>query len=269
MQHSWDNNPDTVAARRGCVRRTRPSIRLFRLASGFALLAACSFQDFSSLQDGEAGGGDGDGDGNGDGDGDATGGTSTGDGDGDGSGGIGGTGGTSTGDGDGDGDGDTSGGMGGMGGMPVSVLENGSFETSSTAGWTIDPPGAVSSRHVFVQAPTGTVPAPDGIYELAFWHDTDSYEVTISQQVSDIPDGTYTLRGYFSRGPNLMVEFFARGCSDEDPQPEEIPVTDSNSFTLFIVEDIVVEGGECEIGISVSAGPGDWMNVDHITLTRE
>lgn len=229
----------------------RPRRRVLVWAAVLTGAYACSFQDFSSLQEGASGGG-----------GTATGGDASG-GDSSGSGGAS-TGGTSSGGGN-----PGVGGLGGMGGVPESFLSNGSFETSNTMGWDVVPSTALADRHVYVQTATGTVPTPDGIYELAFWHDTDTYQVTISQVVEDLEDGTYTLSGFFSRGPNLQVALFARDCSEEDPEPRDIPVTDSNSFTVFRLTDIEVSGGRCEVGLTVEGGPGDWMNVDMLTLTKE
>ena len=237
--------------------------RRFVLAVGgsMAWLAACSFQDFSSLDGGDdSGTGDGDGDGDGDtGSGGRTntssGGRSGNEG-GESSGGQG-----ETGDGDGD--------MGGMGGAPEPELLNPSFETGSTLNWEVSPSSAIASRHVYVQFPTGEVPAPDGNYELAFWHATDSYDLVVSQKLTGLSDGTYTFSGYFSRGANLLVTMFAKNCSAKDPTPKEIPSTDPSSFTRFSLTGIEVKGGSCEVGITVEGGPNDWMNADLFALTRE
>lgn len=237
-------------------------VRFIVLAVGgsMAWLAACSFQDFSSLD----GGGDGSGDGDGDGDSGSGGRTGTS------------SGGRSSSDGGassggkseaGDGDGDM-GGMG-MGGAPEPELLNPSFETGSTLNWEVSPASAISSRHVYVQFPTGEVPAPDGNYELAFWHATDSYDVIVSQKLTGLSDGTYTFSGYFSRGANLFVTMFAKNCSAKDPPPKEIPTTEPTSFTRFSLTDIEVKGGSCEVGITVEGGPNDWLNADLFALTRE
>lgn len=228
------------------ARLLRPLRRVVACAAALAGLGACSFQDFGSLQDGDGGSGN------------ATGGDS--------SGGTSGTGGTSGDGGQGPG---TGGAGGGMGGALDSAIVNGSFETGNTMDWDVVPSTALADRHIYVQAPTGSVPTPDGVYELAFWHGTDSYQVTISQTVEGLEDGTYTLAGFFSRGAGLQATLFARNCSGEDPDPLEIPATDPNSFTLFRLMGIEVSGGTCEVGVSVDAGPNHWMNVDLLTLTKE
>jgi hypothetical protein len=154
--------------------------------------------------------------------------------------------------------------------LPFSVLENGSFETGTTGGWTVVPVSAIADRHIYVEPPTGLVAAPDGVYQLASWHGTETYEVTISQQVDGLEDGTYTLQGYFMRGAGISVEMFARNCSTEDPTPVVIPATSTSSFTPFTLSGIEVVGGSCEVGLNVATtAPGQFMNADVITLTKE
>lgn len=244
---------------------TKKSVRLsgalvLAVVTAMGSLAACSFQNFDSLQDGKGSGdgdGDGDGDGNGDGDGDDSGGSP-------GSGGkaSGGSGASTGGD-------NSEGGAGGEEPIGESFLTNGSFETASTSDWTVSPSSALTDRHLFVQPPTGTVLSPDGTYQLAFWHDTDTYEATISQEMSDLEEGTYELRAYFSRGVGPTVTLFARDCSENDPEPLEIPVTDASSFTLFVIRDIEVTTDTCEVGLTVSAEPNHWVNVDHLTFSKK
>ncbi len=282
-QHSSDSEQGTHRRRR--VQRSR--LLLSGVVAGIALLASCSFQDFDVLQDGGAlgasggfagdtgsGGKDtssaGSNSGGSNSGGSHAGGSNSG---GSNSGGSN-SGGSHTG---GTGSSSAVGGMGGMGGEPStpgsllssSVLENGSFE-GSMDGWTVVPASAISARHIYVEAPTGTVAAPDGVYQLASWHGTDKYEVTLSQQVDGLEDGTYTLQGYFMRGPGMSVQMFARNCSPEDPAPVVIPATATSAFTPFTLSGVEVVGGSCEVGLEVSnAAPGQWMNADVITLTKE
>jgi hypothetical protein len=154
--------------------------------------------------------------------------------------------------------------------LASSVLENGSFEIGTTGGWTVVPASAIAARHIYVETPTGSVTAPDGVYQLASWHGTDTYAVTASQKVDDLEDGTYTLQGYFMRGPGISVELFARNCSTEDPTPVVIPATSTSAFTPFTLSGVEVVGGSCEVGVNITtSAPGQWMNADVITLTKE
>ncbi len=265
------DSPPLCSRPASAKRRTRSSYALL-LTCLFTVgwLGACSFQNFDELQEG---GGDGDGSDGTFGDGDGSGGT--------------------FGDGDGDGDSKSTGGSasrssggqtgagaegggtgeGGMGGEndtePTNLLGNPSFEMGSTAGWTVTPASALTNRHVFVQFPTGTVKAPDGYQELAFWHGSDSFEIEISQKLENLETGTYNLSAFFTRGPGLTATLFAKSCSSQDPDPLEVPVTDANSFTKFTLREIEVTSDTCVVGITVSAAPTEWMNVDGFSFEKE
>jgi hypothetical protein len=194
-------------------------------------------------------------------------------------GGQGGTAGTAGDGGDGNpgGDGNTGGstggtaGKGGTGGTgAVGELVNPSFESNSTAGWTVSPPEALTNRWIYTQAPTGTVPAPDGAYELATWHNMTGYQVEIYQNVTGLEDGTYTFSGFFSWGLVINdIYLFARNCGATDPDPMPVPTTPSDSFVQVSMTGIEVVGGSCEVGLYVDGSVNAWMNADNFALEPE
>ncbi|HEX6765600.1 MAG TPA: hypothetical protein VF103_08990, partial [Polyangiaceae bacterium] len=255
--------------------------------AGVALAAACSLQNFDYLQvpeegplggsSGSATGGNSGNSGNSGSESGGTSGTTTGGKGGSnptggtsGSGGLGGTAGAAgdTGEGGEATGGSSTGGTGGTG--AVGELVNPSFETNNTNGWTVSPAQALSSRWVYTQAPTGTVAAPDGAYELATWHNMTAYQVELSQRVTGLEDGTYTFSGYFSWG--LMINeiyLFARNCSDTDPDPMPVPATPSDSFIQVSLTGINVVGGSCEVGLYVDGSINAWMNADKFALEPE
>jgi hypothetical protein len=243
-----------------------------------ALLAGCSFQDFSSLNGGGVSGASGA----------SSAGTE--------SGASGGTEASSAG-----GDGETSGsagssvtaGKGGssqggtfqmeqggeageaMAGAPsggtgaVGQIVNPSFETASTSGWTVTPSDALSARHVYVQPPTGTINVPDGAYQLSTWHMTDTFEVEIFQTISGLEDGTYIFKGYFSLGVGLNgAQMFARNCGGAEVVPLDLePIT--MSFEMRQITGIEVVGGSCEVGIAIDSNPQNWLNADLFSFEKE
>jgi len=166
--------------------------------------------------------------------------------------------------------------MGGRGGAAgsggtgaVGELVNPSFESFSTAGWTVDPADAVANHYVFVQAPTGSVPVPDGAYELATWHQTEGFILEIYQRVRGLDDGTYTFSAMVSRGPNNEVYLFARNCGGADVDPLPIPETSATAFEPFALTGIEVDGGTCEVGLHIDANFNNWMNADDFALELE
>jgi hypothetical protein len=172
------------------------------------------------------------------------------------------------------------GGAGGVGGEDTGTggtgntgatgeLVNPSFESFSTTGWTVDPASALAKRYVYVQAPTGAVPAPDGAYELAVWHQTEGYSFEIYQAVTGLADGTYTFQGSFSRGEGFNEAYmFARNCGGDDSELP-IPPTDASAFTVFAITGIEVSGGSCEVGIAIDGNAVNWLNADKFSLEPE
>ncbi|HEX6276194.1 MAG TPA: hypothetical protein VFZ53_24300 [Polyangiaceae bacterium] len=185
-----------------------------------------------------------------------------------------GTAGEGGGEGGGDTGGSSTGGTAGKGGTAgtgaVGELVNPSFETNTTTGWTVSPPEALTNRWIYTQAPTGSVPAPHGAYELATWHNMTGYQVEIFQNVTGLEDGTYTFSGFFSWGLTINeIYLFARNCSDTDPEPMPIPTTPADSFVVVSMEGIEVVGGSCEVGLYVDGSVNSWMNADNFAFEPE
>jgi hypothetical protein len=152
----------------------------------------------------------------------------------------------------------------------VGAIVNPSFETASTFGWTVVPSQALSKKYIFVQWPVGAATVPDGSYELSTWHETDAFSLEIYQTILGIEDGTYTFKGYFSRGDGFdAVELFARNCGGPDPEPVPIPLTTPSQWLAVEVKGIEVVGGSCQVGMSMQSNPGNWLNADLFTFERE
>ena len=152
----------------------------------------------------------------------------------------------------------------------VGQLVNPSFETSNTLGWTVEPTEALTKRHAFVQLPQGTATVPDGAYEFSTWHMTDAVTGEIYQTVTGLEDGTYTFKGYFSRGDGFnSVSMFARNCGGTDPEPVPVPLTDPSQWLNVEVTGIEVTGGSCDVGLSIDSNPANWLNADQFTFAKE
>jgi hypothetical protein len=274
-------------------------------AAVLLLLASCSFQKFDYLENGAtsaagAGGGSAAGSGNQSGSDDNGGTEQTEAGGGGGSPGKGGSGGSpvasagedsggeagapgAAGDGGGGTDvggsaagGTNGGGMGGTGGMAgtgntgaTGEIVNPSFETGTTVGWTVEPADALSKRHAFVQYPPGASSVPDGTYEFSTWHMTDVYTVTLYQTITGLEDGTYTFKGYFSRGAQNAAVLFARNCGGTDPDPVDIPITAGTEWVAVSVTGIEVSGGSCEVGLGLDSQQENWLNADLFSFEKE
>ena len=167
--------------------------------------------------------------------------------------------------------------VGGEGGDPggggtgaVGELLNPSFENASTSGWTVDPNDALVEKYLFVQWPVGAGSVPEGEYELSTWHDMDAFTVELRQTILGIADGTYTFKGYFSRGDGFnSVTLFARDCGGTDPEPVPVPVTADSQWLAVELSGIEVVGGACEVGLRIDSNPNNWLNADLFSFEPE
>lgn len=165
------------------------------------------------------------------------------------------------------------GGTGGMAGTgntgATGEIVNPSFETGTTSGWTVEPADALSKRYAFVQYPQGASSVPDGTYEFSTWHMTDVYTVMLYQNITGLEDGTYTFKGYFSRGAQNSAVLFARNCGGTDPEPVDIPITAGTEWVAVSVTGIEVSGGSCEVGLGLDSQQENWLNADLFSFEKE
>lgn len=164
------------------------------------------------------------------------------------------------------------GGAGADGTDGTGELVNGSFETNSTAGWTVEPAKALQNppRYAFVQPPTSGAVVPDGSYEFSTWHAMDSYTVHLYQTIEGLADGTYLFKGYFNLGTgHNSVEMYAADCGGEDPEPTMVLAAGPGDWNYAVVEGIEVKGGKCTVGLRIDSNPNNWLNADLFTFVPD
>jgi hypothetical protein len=148
-----------------------------------------------------------------------------------------------------------------------SVLINAGFETGY-AGWTFDPPGAMGNV-AYTQFPGGTATVVDGQYELATWSSTTPFNVRVYQSLDNLPDGKYTLNGFFTRGDGLNAAYiFARNCGGADKQTN-INRTGDTQWVPYGIGGVDVIGGHCEVGFYVDSNPTNWLNADAFSFAAD
>jgi hypothetical protein len=152
----------------------------------------------------------------------------------------------------------------------VGELVNPSFETSNTMGWTVEPADALIKKHAYVQWPVGGASVPDGNYELSTWHMTDMFSVEVYQTIMGLEDGTYTFKGYFSRGDGFnSTQMFARNCGGAEVEPVPVPLTEPTQWLAVPMTGIEVVGGSCEVGVLIDSNANNWLNADLFSFEKE
>ena len=96
-----------------------------------------------------------------------------------------------------------------------------------------------------------------------------AYKVMTMQTISGLPNGTYTLSGWFrsSGGQgwgNMSIKNYGTGS------PELYAAINSamSTWTQKTISNIVISTGTCEIDIYQQSGAGNWTDYDDIELTK-
>lgn len=92
------------------------------------------------------------------------------------------------------------------------------------------------------------------------------YTATMKQTITDLPDGTYTLRASVmsSGGQNECVLY----ANADDKKYTASLKSKMSEWTDVVVKDIVIENGECEVGLYSDALANNYVRIDDLYLTR-
>lgn len=111
--------------------------------------------------------------------------------------------------------------------------------------------------------------ADDG-NSLKLWKAT-AYQVTESQTLDPLPDGTYSFSVKVSRAPDLVSQYlFAKGCDASHPDGQVTQNTDAatgSAYTKITLSGIVVTSGKCTVGIYTDALAGGWADINDAEFT--
>ncbi len=144
------------------------------------------------------------------------------------------------------------------------LVTNPGFEAASTlTGWTVD--GTTAAAKVDNSAGN----AYSGTRSLNYWYGSD-YAFTISQAITGLPDGYYTLKAKAAGGGGeTMLRLFADGYGGNKRSSENIVNAGWNVWGTYMIEHIHVTNGQAVIGIEVAAPAEVWGNFDDIEFYRE
>jgi hypothetical protein len=168
-----------------------------------------------------------------------------------------------------------SGGAGGEGGAPGpawDVIDNPGFELTDSdtvppRNWTVTgTPGAVT--YSWSNSYAHATQSPEGPGYLDLWL-ASAYTVDVSQVVSPIPDGSYTLRIAHYGGPYTEQYVYVKGYDETNAaaQLDVDTVETGNAFVELVIDDIPVTSGQITIGIYSVAAAGNWSHFDDVSLT--
>jgi len=139
------------------------------------------------------------------------------------------------------------------------LVDNAGFEYSAA---TQTPLGWATTSSADASADYTETGGHSSQFRLTHYRAT-AYQVTTSQVISNLPNGTYTLRAWVqSGGGQTTCQLYGRSGPAE--QASALPTT--GTWTQLSVPGIVVANGQCEIGLRSVANAGNYCSLDDVEL---
>lgn len=139
-------------------------------------------------------------------------------------------------------------------------VKNGSFETGDLSDWTIT--GTPEAGKIEENAGN----SHSGSHAFNYWYGSD-YAYKLSQTVTGLEDGTYSLKAWASGGAGeTKFKLFALRNAEDTPLAADIVNTGYNNWNHYVIEGIVVRNGQLTIGFDVEAPAETWGFIDDVEL---
>jgi hypothetical protein len=142
---------------------------------------------------------------------------------------------------------------------------NPSFEADrvaqgTLAGWASSPNTARGPNHNSLDAHTGRWSAQ----QLS----TSAYTASLTQTVANLPPGNYTLKAWVkSSGGQSTADIFAKDYGGDELDASIKKRLDQ--WTQITIPHLNITSGHCTLGVHSIANPGDWVEADDFTLTKD
>ncbi len=140
-------------------------------------------------------------------------------------------------------------------------VANPGFETGDFTSWRVD--GDADAADISKDA--SNVHA--GSYALHYWKG-EPFAFTLSQTVTDLPDGTYSLSAWLQGGGGETTLQLSVSDYGGDPLTIDIVNTGWLVWNTPTIPEITVTGGKCTIGLHVVSEAGSWAFFDDVSLVK-
>ncbi len=140
-------------------------------------------------------------------------------------------------------------------------VPNAGFETGELTPWTIEgdsDAGDISKEASNIHA---------GTYGLHYWKG-EPFAFTVSQTVTDLPNGTYTLSAWIQGGGGeKSLQLFVSDYGG-NPLTADIVNTGWLVWNTPTIPKINITDGKCTIGLKVVSDGGSWAFLDDVSLVK-
>jgi arabinogalactan endo-1,4-beta-galactosidase len=140
-------------------------------------------------------------------------------------------------------------------------VANPGFETGDFMAWTVE--GDADAADISKEA--SNVHAGD--FALHYWK-REPFAFTLSQTVTDLPDGTYSLSAWIHGGGGEdSSQLFVSDYGGE-PLTADITNTGWLVWSTPTIATFTVTDGKCTIGLKVASAGGSWAFLDDVSLVK-
>jgi arabinogalactan endo-1,4-beta-galactosidase len=140
-------------------------------------------------------------------------------------------------------------------------VANPGFEDSVFDPWTVDGDSAAAD----ISKEASNVHA--GTYAVHYWLG-EPFDFTISQTVTNLPDGTYTLSAWIQGGGGEdTLQLFVQDYGG-DPLTADVANTGWLAWNTPTIPTFTITGGKATIGVKVASPGGSWAFLDDISLIK-
>jgi len=138
---------------------------------------------------------------------------------------------------------------------------NSGFETGNLTPWTVE--GDSDAADISKEASN----LHAGSFALHYWKG-EPFSFTLSQTVTDLPDGTYRLSAWIQGGGGEKTLQLSASDYGGEPQTVDIVNTGWLVWNTPTISNITVTGGKCTISLKVVSDAGSWAFLDDVSLVK-
>lgn len=161
-----------------------------------------------------------------------------------------------------------------LGPTNANFINNPGFEVNydplATNQYIGSPTGWTETGNGYAQSGYGSIPHGGGIYGI-HWNSM-AYAADSSQQLTNLPNGNYTLSAWVkSSGGQTSASLYVGGSAGIGRSVSLTAATAggwSGAWTLVVIPDVVVSNGTAKIGFASNAKAGQWLQFDDVVFAR-
>jgi hypothetical protein len=164
-----------------------------------------------------------------------------------------------------------------QGGYSQNYVQNGNFAETVTdettglvlpAGWDLDGSAFLNGERI-LSLVTSWLPdgAVEGTQVLDLWRGTDeAYSLKLTQTVSGLPDGVYSLSAVAALGGENSFSLYAKVGDDNE---ETVAMAESGVYEKKEMDNIQITGGTAIVGFTAnSSAASDWFDITNFELVK-